>query len=160
MSPRIASKVLNNELRLSDPVSGEVITFYYRLPTTKERSQYENAKIRRERNKLKFEVGETKLKFGKLILQGFKETEVKEDGSKVGGFTKIEDGKEIIFASDPNSKNYDQNWKDLLELYASDLICALATHLFDGVMIEDEDITGEEEETETDDASEGIDEKK
>jgi len=142
--PRITAKGLRNELNLSDPISGDLITLYYRLPSTKERTSYENAKLKRERNKLKFEIGEMRVKYGKAILLGFKETEIKEDGSMTGGFLKIEDGKEKIFASDHASPNYDPNWKELVESYAADLIAALATHVFDGVSIEDEEIISEE----------------
>lgn len=133
--PRITAPDIVNELKINDAISGETITLFYRLPTTDERVRYTKSSIRREGNKIKNEIAETRQKFGKTILVGIKD----------GDFIKLVDGKEAAYSSDLQSLSYDPNWKELVCTYASDLVEFLALTVFEGNS-RDMDIFSSEEE--------------
>jgi hypothetical protein len=121
--PRIIGEGVKNQLILRDQFSGDPIILYYRMPTSEERIAYESAKYRRDKDKVEIKLTEARQIWGEKIIEGFK------DGSfkfKLGG-----DIKEI--SSDPDSPNYDSDWKPHLKYYASDLLEALAEHVFDGL---------------------------
>jgi len=120
--PRITAPDVINELKINDAISGETISLFYRLPTTEERVRYGKASIRREGNKIKNEIVESRQKYGKLILTGIKD----------GDFVKIENGKEVSYSSNPQSPDYDSNWKELVCRYASDLVEFMALQIFEG----------------------------
>jgi hypothetical protein len=117
-----------NELTLYDNISNSNIVMYYRDPTTEERTAYANESVQRKRNKIVMRVPETRIKFGALIMTGFREGDiiVKEAGQK------------IAISSDPGSPNYRSDWKDRWKLKAADLLMLLAAHVFD-VSAETED---------------------
>ena len=139
--PRILSDDLNTMV-MQDNLSGEDLTVFYRMPTTKERSGYANESIKRQRNKVSVRISETRRKYGKLILQGIKE----------GDFMVKKDGKLVPLSSDEGSPNFDPGWKDKMEVFASDIIEALAATVFDASVrpVFDSEGTedGEEEEPE------------
>ena len=58
-------------LAIQDPVSGSVVTLYYRGPTSEERVAYQLSAFRLEGGERRFCLGETRLKFGLEILTGF-----------------------------------------------------------------------------------------
>ncbi len=58
-------------LAIQDPVSGSVVTLYYRGPTSEERVAYQLSAFRFEGGERRFCLGETRLKFGLEILTGF-----------------------------------------------------------------------------------------
>jgi len=111
-----------NELTLFDNLSNSKIVMYYRDPTPEERVAYANESVSRKRNKVVMRVSETRLKYGLLIMTGFREGDilVKESGVKVP------------ISSDPSSPNYRPGWKDLWKQKAADLIMQLAMIVFDG----------------------------
>jgi hypothetical protein len=119
---RITAPDVINSLTLNDAITGEQPTFYYRIPTTEERAQYNRQLWKRDRNKVKSAIEETRQHFGKKILTGFKE----------GDFGKIVEGQPVPYSSDPKLSHYDPNWKDLLGQYAADLIAFLAATVFEG----------------------------
>ena len=133
--PRITAPDVVNKLKINDAISGETIALSYRLPTTEERVKYNNSLWKRERNAFKTRFSETRQRFGKLILAGF------EDGA----FAKMKDGKESTYSSNPQSPDYDPNWKDLVCEYASDLVEFLAMTVFEGNTRETELLFGDEE---------------
>jgi hypothetical protein len=125
---RITSPDVKNELTINDPISGGQITLYYRLPTTQERLKYNQSLFQRKGNKITYTYTEARLKWGREILLGF------EEGA-FGVMSKTPPGgkgKEVPYSSDPESKNYREDWKDLVCEFASDLIEVLAAHVFEG----------------------------
>lgn len=117
-----------NELKIFDNISNSSLVVYYRNPTTQERAAYANESVQRKRNKIVTRIPEARLKFGGLILEGFRE----------GDFTRKAGGKTVPMASDPQSPHYDPDWKKRLLEGASDIVMLLAGHVFD-VSAETED---------------------
>lgn len=111
-----------NTLKVFDRISGTELEIYYREPTTEERAVYSNQTISRKGRKVKVQVGETRQKFGVRIMSGFRD----------GDFVAPKDGKPVPIASDKDSPNYAENWKDLVLKHASDIIELLAAHVFEG----------------------------
>lgn len=111
-----------NTLKINDNISGSDIVFTYRMPTTKERTDYSNMAVRRKRNKVEFKSSEARQNYGLRIL----------DGIRDGDFEIKKSGKYVPISSDPESKNYDKDWKKHIEKHAIDLIEILAAHVFEG----------------------------
>ena len=112
---------LSNELctlELEDIISNSKITFAYNLPVTAMRIQYANEQIVSTANGIQNKTFETRLKFGLLILAGFKD----------GDFTV---NKKPI-SSNQASPLYNAAWKEIAALFAGDLISALALIVFEG----------------------------
>ena len=117
------ARVLGEErqaLRIQDPVSGSVITLYYRRPTSEERVAYQLSAFRLEGGERRFCLGETRLKFGLEILTGFGE----------GDFQVREEGREVPL--DP--ARYPE-WKAALAEHAPDLVSYLAQQVFEGLRV-------------------------
>ena len=110
-----------NELRINDNISNSLIILYYRDPTTEERLAFANESVQRKRNKVITRVPETRLKFGMMILTGFRD----------GDFTGEKDGKKTPMSSDPSNPNYFPDWKDQIKQNAADLVMLLSGHIFD-----------------------------
>lgn len=139
MARRLSDEI--NELRIEDNISGSTIVLYYRMPTTRESIGYTNGLTRRKKNKLVMNMGETRQKYGARILKGFRD----------GDFERM-DGEYLPMASDPKSVNYCPEWKEHVMQHASDIIEALAIHVFessvemssDAEAMEDDQEQGEE----------------
>ena len=110
-----------NILKIWDNISNSELEVQYRSPTTEERTAFSNESIQRKRNKLLFRTAQARHKFGLKILAGIRE----------GDFIIKKDGKDVPFASNPKSTNYDQNWKEIMMRHASDIIQLLAAHVFE-----------------------------
>ena len=110
-----------NELKLHDNISDSQIVLYYREPTTEERMAYANESVQRKRNKVVTRVPETRVKFGAMILTGFRE----------GDFIFKKDGVKVPMSADASSPNYYPDWKSHIQRKASDLLMILAAHVFD-----------------------------
>jgi hypothetical protein len=120
--PFIIGDNIKNALEVMDPVSGTVITLYYRLPTSEERVAYSVGIWEKEGGKVVNKPGKPRQQAGLEILSGIK------DGDFV---RKIEGGTKPI-SSDSASPDYDPDWKELVKKYAIHLIEALAVHVFEG----------------------------
>ena len=132
--PRRLSDELN-ELRIQDNISGSTIVLSYRMPTTQESINYTNQLTQRRKNKLVMRFGETRQKFGALILVGF----------RTGDFERLVDGEYVPMASDPQDKEYFfPEWKEHIKKHAPDIIEALAIHVFDSSTEEDSEEGGPE----------------
>lgn len=118
--PRVMSEE-PNELRIQDNISGSEIVLYYRMPTTAEAVRYENELIQRRGRKTISRVGETRQKYGPMILEGFRE----------GDFERKVEGRYVPIASDKESPHFDPEWKAHVCKYASDLVGLLARHVFE-----------------------------
>lgn len=130
------ARMLNDkpcEVTFFDRISDSKITLSYRLPTTEERVKYANSLIRRRGNKIENTTGDARLKYGAVILLGI------SDGS-----FETEKGP---LSSDPQSPQYDPDWKNAVKKYAADVIEMLAVHVFEASLIGGEagDDTDEEE---------------
>jgi len=133
-----------NSMSFQDNLSDTDITFFYRMPTTKERVAYSNECFVRKGKRLENRSVQTRMKYGLRILEGFLE----------GGFEVKKNGKWELISSDPKSENYVSDWKEHVEKYASDIIQLLAIRVFDvSVQTPDPDEADEEEE----DAGEDLD---
>ena len=111
-----------NELQLVDHISGSEVVFTYRMPTTEEREGYQNMSIQRKRNALTFNTIKARQKYGASILTGIRD----------GDFQKrVANGDVLPISSDPNSADYDPDWKKSVERYAGHLVQLLAGHVFD-----------------------------
>ena len=107
-------------LAIQDPVSGSVITLYYRRPTSEERVAYQLSAFRLEGGQRRFCLGETRLQFGLEILAGFGE----------GDFWVSEEGQEA-----PLDPARHPDWKARLEEHAPDLVSYLAQQVFEGLRL-------------------------
>jgi len=117
------ARILGEErhrLLIQDPVSGSVITLYYRRPASEERVAYQLSAYRIEGGERRFCLGETRLKFGLEILTGFGE----------GDFQVREDGQET-----PLDPARHPDWKDRLAEHAPDLVSYLAQQVFEGLRV-------------------------
>jgi hypothetical protein len=133
--PRQLSENVENKLTINDPATGEAITFLYRQPTTEERIRYAKSlqKIKRKGQKVDVEdnIYPTRIKFGIIILTGFVETK-KDDitGELAGGFV---DEKGKPFSSVRGQDNFRDDWKQLVQKFAAELVEFLARKVFEGV---------------------------
>ena len=124
-----------NELKINDNLSNSTIILYYRDPTTEERVGYANESVVRKRNMVVTRITETRLKYGGLILTGFRE----------GDFVTKKDGQIIPMSANPNSPNFCPDWKDQVTRKASDLLMLLGAQVFDASASIDPGGTGSEE---------------
>ena len=115
------------EVTFLDRISNSKITLYYRMPTTEERIGYSNAQIIRKDGKVKNNTGEARIKYGLLVMTGFKDGDFVTDDNKP-------------LSSDPHSSFYNPAWKTIVKQYASDIVSLLAVHVFDAsVMPQNQD---------------------
>jgi hypothetical protein len=117
------ARILGEErqtMQVQDPVSGSVITLYYRRPTSEERLAYQLSAFRLEGGERRFCLGETRLKFGLEILTGFGE----------GDFRIKEDGGEA-----PLDPVRHADWQARLAEHAPDLVSYLAQQVFEGLRV-------------------------
>jgi hypothetical protein len=118
------ARILGEErqvLAVADPVSGSVVTFYYRRPTSEERVAYQVSAYRLEGGQRRFCLGETRLKFGLEILTGF----------GPGDFLLQEEG------GAPLDPERHPDWKARLAEDAPDLVSYLAQQVFEGLRVAD-----------------------
>jgi hypothetical protein len=110
--PRILTSTEDNELKIDDRISGTDIVLYYRMPTPKERVDYQNALFRKVNGKVVSKHAETRVKNGLMIMTGF----------RAGDFL-ISD--RIPLTTDMT------DWKDRIKERATDLVELLAMHVFE-----------------------------
>jgi len=111
----------DSKMALYDRLSDSDLELYYRLPTTQEQVAYDNALMTRTRNKIKTAVGETRMKYGKIIITG-----IGDDS-----FTIEKDGKLIPLHSRADSEHYDPRWKTHVADMAPDIISKFAFLVFE-----------------------------
>jgi len=110
-----------NILTIRDSASGDEHELYYRTPTNAEVVAYMSSQIKRDGGKLVSHIYDTRLKFGALILEGFKKGTFGLDG--------------VAFSSDPEDDDFRITWKDLLSKHAGDVVSTLAVHAFEGTYV-------------------------
>jgi hypothetical protein len=107
-------------LAIRDPISGSVVSLYYRRPTSEERVAYQLSAFRLEGGERRFCLGETRLKFGLEILTGF----------GAGDFVITAEGEEM-----PLDPAVHPDWKERLAKEAPDLVSYLAQQVFEGLRV-------------------------
>lgn len=125
---RIASSKPNT-LRLYDNISGSNLELYYRTPTPAEQAKYINGMHKRVRNKVVTRTGENRQKWGKEILEGFRDNDF--------GYEK--DGETIMVSSMAGKPGYREDWKEWFCKNNADLVDTLAIHAFENTSDLDED---------------------
>jgi len=110
-----------NVLIVKDSASGDEHELYYRTPTNAEVTSYMASHIRRSGKKLIQTIYESRLKFGVLILEGFKKGTFGVDG--------------CAFSSDPEDEDFRSDWKGLMAQNAGDIVSTVAVHAFEGTHV-------------------------
>ena len=105
------------EVTFDDRISGDKITLYYRMPTTEERVKYANGYVTRKGNQIVSTLGELRMKAGSAVLTGF----------NTGAF-QTDKG---LISSKAGEPGYDPAWKAAVKQHASDIVEALAIHVFE-----------------------------
>jgi len=111
-----------NELKIRDNLSDSDITLFYRMPTTKERQEYQNATIKRQKNKIEFNHAAARLTAGLNILTGFSDD----------SFERKVDGRYVPISCIEGDANYYPAWREWVKVNASDLVMLMAARVFDG----------------------------
>lgn len=118
MARRLGGK---NSLKMEDNISGGSVTFFYTLPTNKQRLAYQGASTERKGNRIINKTAEARQKYGLEILTGVK-----------AGDLEVQDGEEWVpLITDEGYAGYNPQWKDVVLEQASDLVELLAAHVFD-----------------------------
>jgi hypothetical protein len=123
---RIIGENIKNKLIIKDQFNENTfLTIYYESATAEERIAYRSAQWRRDGNKIESRLTEARQEWGEKKIIGFKE-----------GDFKYKSGQEElkIFSSDPESPNYDPNWKALLRRFAPDVLEAVAEQIFESMV--------------------------
>jgi hypothetical protein len=107
-----------NVLEIFDTRSGTEMEIYYRTPTSKEEALYQARLVKRKGRKVILMTHATRVKFGRKIITGFKEGDFGIEGKP--------------FSTDPESAIFREDWKELLEKTASDILNTLAFVVFEG----------------------------
>lgn len=111
---------------------GEEDGLFYRTPTTDEVHAHQNEATQYVRGKPKNRKSQADLKFGKKVCIGIREK----------NFDMEDDNGEIRFiSSDPQSPDYREDWKALIEEMQPTDFIALGAHVFGGA----EAVVGEED---------------
>lgn len=110
-----------NELKIHDNLSDSDITLLFRMPTTKERQNYQNMVLGRKRNKINYNQAAARLEFGLKILTGFNE----------GDFERKIGDRHVPFSYQEGTENYYPEWREWIGKHASDLVMLLAAHVYD-----------------------------
>lgn len=151
--PRIMTNTVT--LILTDNLSGDEVALTLRKPDAKMRNKYNNAAYQRKGKKIITNTALARVEFGRKILAGIREgdflispEEHENHEALKGDYIYITDDPTpyLTFASDPESKFFDSNWKSLFVKYADDLLETAVSILFDNPA------TLEEQDNDTDDA--------
>lgn len=120
---RLLGKSVENEMVISDAISGTEITVYYRTPTMQERTAWLASLFDREGTEVKDKSVETNIHWGREIMTGF-----------ANGCFGIPDGDNDVkpISSDPDSPDYRADWKDLLVEFAPEFVEFFARRVFEG----------------------------
>ena len=118
--PRVLTSEIQ-EFPLIDPRSGDELVLFFRPPLTEERLAFMKDTVTTDPLEAKLIYYQAKLKYGELILEGIGE----------GDFVFQVSGVKKAISSDPDSPDYDPNWKGLMMLYASELVAFMGEMVFD-----------------------------
>lgn len=117
--PRELVATLDNTLSIVDRLSKESVLLTYRTPTTDERVGYQKGLMIRKGNRIVSRIPETQLKYGSAILTGIRPGDFVAEG--------------LPLSSTPGEEGYRDDWKELVEATAGDLLLILGREVFEGV---------------------------
>jgi len=120
---RLLGEEIKNLLRIKDPISGDEIGLFYRIPTTEEKGAYYTSIWDRTKNEVKENLTSARLEWGEKILEGLAE----------GSFSHKVNGEIKNISSDPESEGYLSDWKSWVIKYAPDLLEILAAQIFENL---------------------------
>jgi hypothetical protein len=111
----------HNKLRIHDNLSDSDITLFFRMPTTKERQEYQNMALRRKGNAVEMNQAEARLTYGMKILEGVGD----------GDFERLDGDNYVPISSREGSPDYYPGWKPFVEENGGDLVMLMAAHVYD-----------------------------
>ena len=117
--PRILGEE-RHKMAICDPVSGSVITLYFRRPTSEERVAYQLSVFHLDGGERRLRLSETRFRFGLEILSGF----------EAGDFMIQVDGQVKSLEPDQHP-----DWKEHLGKHAPDLVSYLGQQVFEGLRV-------------------------
>lgn len=118
--PRKLTPSDKNEFTIVDSFGNE-LTVFHRMPDITERVRFSN-ELYKITNKNITKYPEAYAKFGFMIISGIK------DGDFI-------DANDKPISSDPNSKDYREDWKELIENYAPEIGMFLGQKIFESTKI-------------------------
>lgn len=110
-----------NILSINDELAGCTHEFYYRMPTTAERIQYQAGLYQRKGNKVINKAYAQQIKFGQKMITGIKAGTLSYDG--------------VALSSEAGTPGYREDWKTILETCAPELLALLARAIFESTSI-------------------------
>ncbi len=119
----LLGKDVINEVTILDAVSQTEITVLYKTPTAQEQQAWSADLFVRENEEVKDNEVNACLKFGAEIMVGI------SDGSL--GIPKS-NGKVKPISSDPDSKDFDKDWKKYLLEFAPGFVATFGSYVFRG----------------------------
>lgn len=120
---RILTKKGKNKLTIIDKLAGgETHDLFYRLPTTEERQEYEQDKVKRTDDGVKVDATGAALEAGEKILGSIRD----------GDFEWEDESGEIVpLSSTPGSEGYREDWKEIICDLAADHVIQLGLYVFE-----------------------------
>ena len=118
---RLLGEGVKNVLNISDPVSGDSIKLYYRIPTTDEKAKYLISIWDRNKKTVSENLTSARVQWGSQILEGFKE----------GSFQERINGEIKDISSDPGHPGFKEGWKEWIKSFAPDILELLCIHAFE-----------------------------
>lgn len=121
--PVILESSDRNELEFKN---GEKIlaVLYYKDPSPTQQVAYSNRVVSRKGRKVKMDQTGTRLAGGKAVCTGMREGDFAVPAKNKKGY--------VLISSDPKSKDYRKDWKDLLYKHQAKYLILLGQHAFEG----------------------------
>jgi len=124
---------------INDNLYGGQIEFSYRIPTSSERVNYQNATVTRQNGKLTVKSAQTNLFYGLKILTGIREGDFYIQKERHENLAKIPKEKieqsaykgYATISSDETSDFYESHWKKFVEELGSHCVISLGDLVFD-----------------------------
>lgn len=110
-----------NVMEIRDELAGAVHEFYYRMPTPRERMQFQAGLWERKGKKIVSKALAQQIKYGLLILTGIKTGTLSVSGKPL--------------STTPGEDGYREDWKKLLEVGCPELVALLARTVFEGAAL-------------------------
>ena len=118
---RLLGEGVKNVLTITDPVSGDSIKLYYRIPTTDEKAKYLISIWDRNQKTVSENLTSARVHCGSEILEGFKE----------GSFHEKVNGEIKDISTDPDHPGFKEDWKEWIKRFAPDILELLCIHAFE-----------------------------
>jgi hypothetical protein len=118
---RLLGEGIKNILTITDPVSGDSIRLYYRIPDTDEKARYFINIWNRDKKTVNENLTLARVQWGSQILEGFKE----------GSFHERINGEIKDISIDPDHPGFKEDWKEWIKRFAPDILEILCIHVFE-----------------------------